>query len=155
MTSLGLTPFKGALAFEIFANVISLPSLLLKPDSALAMLVKGASEITPAARTLTQWLGGFVAALTIPLILSWPDPKTTTDSQVGFRRATYITMGAGEVVMGSLLAVQYMSGQSGLKDNVLLFLTANMGALLAMRVVFLVYKPEWLEGMKGSGKKTQ
>ncbi|KAF2162406.1 hypothetical protein M409DRAFT_27031 [Zasmidium cellare ATCC 36951] len=92
MSSLGLTPFKSALAFEIFANVVSLPSLLLNPDSALSLLVANPAQITPATRSLTQWFGGVVAFVTVPLILSWSEPKSPNDAQAGFRRARPILL---------------------------------------------------------------
>lgn len=155
MTSiLGLTPFKAALAFEIFANIVSLPSLILHPEAALTFLTTSSSQITPAARSLTQWFGGVFAFLTVPLILSWAEPKTPNDAQAGFRRATYITMGAGEIVLGAILAWQYASGTSGLKEGAVLFLEGHLAVLLVMRYVFLYGKREWLEGSGTTGKKT-
>lgn len=62
-------------------------------------------------------------------------------------------MGSGELVLGALLAWQYGSAQSGMKEGPLLFLTGNMGFLLVMRYIFLYGKRVWLEGSGAAGKK--
>lgn len=84
MTSiLGLTPFKAALTFESLANIVSLPSLLLDPNTVLDLLTTSPTQRTTAARSLTQWFGG-VMVFTVPLIVSWVESKSPNDAQAGF-----------------------------------------------------------------------
>ncbi|EME40878.1 hypothetical protein DOTSEDRAFT_74435 [Dothistroma septosporum NZE10] len=160
MGSLGLTRFRTALAFEILGNFSSIPSLLFYPDIALHIILKHPSLITPATRALTRIFGGVVAGLTIPLILSWPNPKpgNAGDEQRGFRKAAYLVQGTGEVFLGALFVWMWMSGKDhGVKEGVLLAGAANMGLLLGLRWVFLVWKPHLVEHVKeGEAKaKTQ
>lgn len=57
------------------------------------------------------------------------------------------------------MAVQYFNrstgGERGVCDKFLLGGMANMAALLGMRAVFLVWKPDWLEGRDEASKKTR
>ncbi|KAI5362803.1 hypothetical protein Slin15195_G101840 [Septoria linicola] len=148
MASLGLTPFKTAVALEIAGNLASLPALLLNPDYALSFLVTGPSQITPATRTLAQWFGGLVAGLTIPLLLSYPTPASgpAGDAQRGFRRATYIALAGPEVAFVALMAAAYLKGADvGITLKALLGGAANLSALVVMRAVFLFWKPHLLD----------
>lgn len=74
-TTLGLTPFRCALAFEIFANLSALPLTLYSPSTALN-IIGSPSPNNPTAILLTQYFGAMISALTMPLILSWPNPET-------------------------------------------------------------------------------
>ncbi|KAK4618214.1 hypothetical protein CLAFUW4_12067 [Fulvia fulva] len=160
MASLGLTPFRLALLAEILGNISSLPSLLLNPDIALHIILKSPTLITPATRVLTRIFGGVVAGLTIPLILSWPNPRSGNagEQQRGFRKAAYLVQGTGEVFLGALFAWLWLTGEDhGVKELFLVGGTVNMAVLLGLRWVFLAWKPHLLEHTEaGEGKgKTQ
>jgi hypothetical protein len=147
--------FRTAVTLEILANLSSIPPLLFYPDYALSFLVTGPSQITPATRTLARYIGGFVAALTVPLVLSLPQPAQgpAGEAQRGTRRTAYLTLGAGELAMGGLMAWAYATGaDSGMTDLALLGGAVNLGALLVVRGVFLYWKPELLE--ERGAKKT-
>ncbi|GIZ41483.1 hypothetical protein CKM354_000478600 [Cercospora kikuchii] len=148
MASLGLTPFKAAVAFEIIANLISLPSLIWKPDHGLSFLVRGPAQITPATRTLAQWFGGLVAGLTVPLVLSYasPAPGPAGDAQRGFRRATYLALAGPEVAFVAIMGGAWFKGADvGMTETALLGGAINMTAFLVLRSVFLFWKPHLLE----------
>ncbi|CZT24057.1 uncharacterized protein RCC_09774 [Ramularia collo-cygni] len=140
--------FRTAVILEILANISSIIPLILNPDFALSFLVTGPSQITPATRTLARYFGGFVATITVPLLLSIPTPAPgpAGEAQRGTRRTTYLTLGAGEVALGGLMAWAYATGaDSGMTDMALLGGAMNLGAFLIMRYVFLFGKPELLE----------
>ncbi|KXT17096.1 hypothetical protein AC579_2037 [Pseudocercospora musae] len=162
-TILGLPPFKLALYIEILANLSSLPALILSPSYGASFLLSTTATIAPSTLTLTRWFGGLVGALTVPLVFSLPSPsgsdgtkmsETDRQRQIGFRRATYITMGAGEVFLSRLMVWAYIQGEeeSGFSGNAMLAGAANMGALLALRVLFLVGRPELIEECDGKVK---
>ncbi|KAF7186511.1 hypothetical protein HII31_12213 [Pseudocercospora fuligena] len=155
-TILGLPPFKLALYIEILANLSSLPALIYAPTYGASFLLAHTTVISPSTLTLTRWFGGLVGALTVPLILSIPSPSGSDgtkmsekdrERQIGFRRATYITMGAGEVFLSGLFLAAYLQGEeeSGFSGSAMLACAAQMGALLALRFLFLVGKPELIE----------
>ena len=99
--------------------------------------------------------GGFVVALTVPLLMSYPNPRPSQDGHketTAFRKLTYITLGAGEVALGTLVAFQYFNGDSGLTENALLFGMGNMGAFLGIRALFLFARPGWMEAQENAKK---
>lgn len=157
----GLSPFQTALAFEISGNALPLPFLLLSPDKVLTyILANPALHITPATRHLLQWNGTFLAAFTVPLVLSWakPAPGPKGDMQRGVRRCTYTMLAAGEAILSAMLVGQYLRQDvvEGVKTSVLTGGLMNLGMVLAMRALFLVWKPEWLdEREEGPGSKLQ
>lgn len=60
------------------------------------------------------------------------------------RRTTYLTLGAGEVALGTIMAAQYILGDSGLTDGALLAGMGMMGGIAAMRGFFLYVRPSWM-----------
>lgn len=158
MSSLGLSPFRIALLFEICGNISTLPALFIRPDFVLGMLVDGPHQITPAARTLTQVLGCIVATLTVPLILAWPNPKAGAagEQQRGLRKTAYGIQGVGEALLAPLFITHYLAGSNcGWSRLALLQGAVTMAALLSLRWVFLFWKPHLLEDRapgKGSAK---
>jgi len=148
--------FRTAVLLEILANISSIIPLVYSPDYALSYLVSGPSQITPATRTLARYFGGFVATITIPLLLSIPQPAPgpAGEAQRATRRTTYLTLGAGEVLLGGLMGWLYATGaDSGMTDMALLGGAINLGALIIVRYVFLYGNPELLEE-RGAAKKT-
>ena len=93
-----------------------------------------------------------IIALTVPLALSYPNPKP--EAGVPARRLTYTLLGAGEAALGTVLAVQFMAGDSGISDNFLIAGTGIMGALCAMRGFFLFVIPNWIEA-QGNARKVK
>lgn len=67
---------------------------------------------------------------------------------------TYITLGAGELALGTIMAAQWILGDSGLTDNALLGGMGVMGSIAAMRGFFLFLTPSWMEAQENT-KKTR
>lgn len=63
-----------------------------------------------------------------------------------------MTLGAGEAALGTLMAVQYLSGDSGMTDTALLAAMGVMGGGLGMRVFFLFVKPGWMDAQENAKK---
>lgn len=148
--------FRTAVLLEILANLSSILPLIFKPSYALSFLLTSPSQITPATLTLARYFGGFVATITIPLILSLPTPAPgpAGEGQRATRRTTYLTLGAGEVFLGGLMGWLWAIGaDSGMTDMALLGGALNLGALIGVRYMFLYGKPELLEE-RGVAKKT-
>lgn len=94
-------------------------------------------------------------ALTVPLLFSYPNPRPSHGGGpqvVPWRRMTYITLAMGEVALGSVMAAQFMIGDSGLTDNALLGGMALMGGIAAMRGFFLYVQPSWMAAQENSKK---
>ncbi|KAM3424416.1 hypothetical protein BST61_g6421 [Cercospora zeina] len=137
-----------AIAIELLANIVSLPSLLSNPDHALSFLVRDPAQITPATRTLAQWFGGLIAGLTVPLAMSYatPAPGPAGNAQRGFRRATYLALAGPEVVFAVMMGGAWLKGADvGMKETALLGGAINMIAFAVVRSVFLFWKPHLLE----------
>ena len=131
--------FRGALLGESAVNIGSMIPMILAPEAALSYLVKGPSQITPATKTMMQWFGGLIVLATAPLLLSYPNPSSDDDKAerervVARRRLTYQSMAAAEAALGTITAVQYLTGSApGLTDSALLVATAAMGGFMAFR----------------------
>ncbi|KAI7236318.1 hypothetical protein KC330_g3813 [Hortaea werneckii] len=151
----GTRLFRYALLGEAAGNIASAIPMILNPDSILRLLVRGPTMINPATRTLTQWFGGMTLALTVPILLSYPNPhpKEGSSSDVmARRRTTYFTLGAGELALGTIMAAQYLLGDSGLTDDALLGGMGIMGGIAAMRGFFLYVRPSWMAA-QGNAEK--
>ena len=68
------------------------------------------------------------------------------------RRTTYLTLGAGELALGTIMAAQYILGDSGLTDGALLAGMGMMGGIAAMRGFFLYVRPSWMAA-QGNAEK--
>lgn len=71
---------------------------------------------------------------------------------MAWRRLTYMLLGAGEVALGTVLAAQYLSGDSGITDAFLIGGTGVTGMLCAMRGFFLFARPSWMEAQVNARK---
>ncbi|KAI7282174.1 hypothetical protein KC345_g3674 [Hortaea werneckii] len=151
----GTRLFRYALLGEAAINIAGAIPIILNPDSMLKLLVKGPTMINPATRTLTQWFGGLTLALTVPILLSYPNPhpsRWSSSEVMARRRTTYLTLGAGELALGTIMAAQYLLGDSGLTDNALLAGMGMMGGIAAMRGFFLYVRPSWMAA-QGNAEK--
>lgn len=147
----GVRLFRYALITEATMNLASAVPMILNPDYMLSFMVKGPAQITPFTRTMTQWLGGIVIGMTVPLVLSIPHvPRAPAG-----RRMTYTMLGACEVGLSAVMAMQYFQGaDSGLKPQALVSAMGIFGAILLERVFFLFVRPTWMEG-QDNAKKVQ
>ncbi|KAI6973750.1 hypothetical protein KC332_g4718 [Hortaea werneckii] len=151
----GTRLFRYALLGEAAINIASAIPIILNPDNILKLLVRGPTMINPATRTLTQWFGGLTLALTVPILLSYPNPHASRGSSsdvMARRRTTYLTLGAGELALGTIMAAQYLLGDSGLTDGALLGGMGTMGGIAAMRGFFLYVRPSWMAA-QGNAEK--
>ncbi|KAI6815177.1 hypothetical protein KC332_g10769 [Hortaea werneckii] len=151
----GTRLFRYALLGEAAINIAGAIPIILNPDSMLKLLVRGPTMINPATRTLTQWFGGLTLALTVPIVLSYPNPHPSRGSSsevMARRRTTYLTLGAGELALGTIMAAQYLLGGSGLTDSALLAGMGMMGGIAAMRGFFLYVRPSWMAA-QGNAEK--
>ncbi|KAI7370531.1 hypothetical protein KC354_g1205 [Hortaea werneckii] len=170
----GTRLFRYALLGEAAINIASAIPIILNPDSILKLLVRGPTMINPATRTLTQWFatltaspilnavlrsshrfGGLTLALTVPILLSYPNPHASRGSSsdvMARRRTTYLTLGAGELALGTIMAAQYLLGDSGLTDGALLGGMGTMGGIAAIRGFFLYVRPSWMAA-QGNAEK--
>ncbi|KAI7352804.1 hypothetical protein KC354_g11823 [Hortaea werneckii] len=151
----GTRLFRYALLGEAAGNIASAIPMILNPDSILRLLVRGPTMINPATRSFTQWFGGMTLALTVPILLSYPNPhpKQGSSSDVmARRRTTYFTLGAGELALGTIMAAQFLLGDSSLTDDALLGGMGIMGGIAAMRGFFLYVRPSWMAA-QGNAEK--
>lgn len=156
MSSTGNRIFRSALLTEAVANISTIVPLGLYPDYVLSWLVRGPAQITPAAKSLTQWMGAFIVLATAPLLLSYPDPAPgeSASTVTARRRLTYITIAASEATLGLVTLSQYLAGDSGMTDQALLAATGMMVGFISMRAFFLFAKPEFMEAQE-TAKKSQ
>ncbi|KAK4954284.1 hypothetical protein LTR10_007714 [Elasticomyces elasticus] len=88
----GVRLFRYALLFEMGANMGGIIPCLFAPDMALSFMVKGPSQITPAAVSMMQWFGTlFLTGFTLPLALCYPNPVPSQGGNseiVAWRRLT-------------------------------------------------------------------
>ncbi|KAK5121726.1 hypothetical protein LTR85_004601 [Meristemomyces frigidus] len=151
----GVRLFRYALLGEIAANLTGIVPMLFAPETVLSYLATGPNQITPATKSLTQWFAAVVVALTIPLAVSYPNPRPSQGGEPHiphWRRLTYMLLGAGEAALGTVMAAQYLSGDSGLTDTVLIGGMGTMGALCAMRGFFLFVRPNWMDAQENARK---
>ena len=156
MASPGNRIFRSALLVESAANISTIVPMILYPDYVLSWLVKGPAQITPAAKTLTQWFGGLVVLATAPLLLSYPEPSSgeSAGSVTARRRLAYISLASSEAALGALSLLQYLSGDSGMTDAALLSTMGMMGCFIGMRAFFLFARPQLMQAQEGL-KKSQ
>lgn len=140
--------FRYALVAEATLNLASVVPMLVDPSYILSWLVKSPDQITPAACALVQWFGCAVTGITVPLILSVPH----TPEAPALRKLTYKFFAATELALGTAFTVQYLNGDSGLKPEALWTSMTSMAAFLAIRVYFLVLKPNYMEGQANARK---
>jgi len=67
-----------------------------------------AANPSPSTLTLVQVFGGFIVALTVPLVMAVPDGSHTAV----VRKVTYYTLGVAELVLIPLLLVKSREGVS-------------------------------------------
>lgn len=156
MSSAGNHIFRSALLIEAAANISTIFPMLLSPDYMLSWLVKGPAQITPAAKSLTQWFGAIIVLATAPLLLAYPEPASgeSANNVTARRRLTYISMVASEAALGTVTLSQYLIGDSGMTDVALLSAASMMGVLISMRAFFLFAKPQFMEAQEAM-KKSQ
>jgi hypothetical protein len=148
--------FRLALLTESAANISTIVPMILYPDYVLSWLVKGPAQITPAAKTLTQWFGGLIVLATAPLLLSYPEPSSgeSASSVTARRRLTYTSLALSEATLGALSLFQYLTGDSGMTDVALLSTMGMMGSIIGMRAFFLFARPQLMQAQDGL-KKSQ
>ena len=156
MASTGSRIFRSALLIESAANISSIVPMILYPDYVLSWLVKGPAQITPAAKTLTQWFGGIIVLATAPLLLSYPEASSgeSASSVTARRRLAYTSLASAEVALGALSLLQYLTGDSGMTDSALLSTMGLMGSIISMRAFFLFARPQLMQAQEGL-KKSQ
>ena len=130
--------------------------MLINPEYTLSWLVRGPAQVTPAAKSLTQWVAASLVIATAPLLLSYPEPGSgeSASSVTARRRLTYTLMGTGEAALGLVTLSQYLAGDSGMTEQALLTATGMMGVFGAMRLFVLYGRPQWMEAEEGI-KKSQ
>ncbi|KAH9827966.1 hypothetical protein Tdes44962_MAKER09558 [Teratosphaeria destructans] len=155
MSTNGTRLFRSAVLAEIAANTLSLPLMLLYPDRYLRLFVQNPSHINPVSKAVTQWLGGLVLLITLQLAFCYPNPRPSqggTRDVVPYRRLTYLTLGAGELILSTILGVQYLLGTSGLKPNALLAGVGTLSGIAGVRAWFLYARPSWMEAQENARK---
>jgi hypothetical protein len=153
MSVTGHSVFRNLLLGETAINTATIGQLLFLPASFLKMLVRSENDITPTSLAITQLVGAIFVGLTTPLALGYPN--STAASQVGIRRAAYLTSFAGEVALTPLFLVQYAEGNSGLNDTALLVGAGMCAGLATMRAYFLFVRPDFMAVKDESGKKAK
>jgi len=148
VTNTGTSLFRNALLIESAANIFGGAAMLLIPHKILSWMTHTTTPITPLSTNLVQWLGGLVIALATPLVMSYPN----TALGIASRYTTYWTLGAGEVCIIAVMAVQSMSGRCAFTSTAVMGSIAVLGPTLAWRVFCLVYKPEWIGSLQDGRK---
>jgi len=142
------TIIRYAMAIEAAFNVLGAAGVVLAPRSILSFMASSPSQITPLAVTFTQWIGGMVVALTVPLMLCLPNTRRAVES----RTTTYWALAAGEGFLVPMFLWQ-MGEESGFTRKALVAGAVQLGVLVGWRLYVLLRKPEWMgryrEGKKG------
>jgi len=146
--------FRWALLIESAGNIGSIIPLILAPRATLSYLTRNPAFDTPTAVSLVQWIGALIVVPTIPLIMAYPEPTASQPPSlvIGRRRTAYLTLGVSEVALAILMMGQYLAGDSGLDDKILLSATATFTLLVGMRGYFLYVRPEWMAPTSSSSK---
>ena len=147
--------YRGLLLLESTANIAATITMIFEPERTLSMILRGPSQITPAIKTMEQWIGGILVVIAVPLILSYPErsgPDHDAAQVIARRRLTYQMLGAGEVALALLTASQYLRGDSGMTNQALLIGTGMCGFAASMRAFFLYVRPEWMQPQEQSEK---
>ena len=162
---LGLPPFQFALIFEAMGNLVSIFFLLFYPRTALGWILSNPDrDVNPSADVTTQLIGALVVALTVPLVMSIPSPNSysstqAADQQRGFRVATYVALGSGEIVFtlifGWKLFAAVKGEDVGWTQSALWIAMGTMLSILPIRALFLFIRRDWLqEREQGSGGRS-
>jgi len=89
----------------------------------------------------------------VPLALSYPNPTQGGSEQtVAWRRLTYMILGAGEAALATVMAAQYLQGDSGVRDGFLIGGIGVGGLFMGMRAFFLYARPSWMESQLNARK---
>jgi Trk-type K+ transport system membrane component len=92
--------YRSTLLFESAANIATCFQMIIDPETSLTNLVKDAAQITPATKSLTQWVGGVMVLTAVPLLLSYPENAPAGEIRAR-RKLTYQMIGISEVARGS------------------------------------------------------
>lgn len=93
---------------EAVANIGSALPSIFAPKWTIAGLLAPAEAANPPSSTLTlvQAIGGFVVALTVPMVAAVPDGPHATF----MRKVAYCSLGAAELLLAPLLLVKTRQG---------------------------------------------
>ncbi|CAF9927568.1 MAG: hypothetical protein GOMPHAMPRED_004436 [Gomphillus americanus] len=151
----GLPPFQFALITEAVGNIGLVFFLLFYPRTALGWILSNPDrDISLGADVTAQLIGALVVGLTVPLVMSIPSPNaySTTqaaDQQKGFRAATYVVLGSGEIALSLILGWKLfaaMKGEDvGLTQTTLWIAVGTMLSILPIRALFLYIRRDWLQ----------
>lgn len=118
-------------------NLVGAAGFIFAPRWTLSMVLLPTVAITPLTVSLFQWLGGIVLALSTPLALA---VNGSTES----RRQAYWTLGAGEVGLLAVMALQHQQNGQIFTAKAIGGTWLTLAATLGWRLYCLLVKPEIL-----------
>lgn len=152
-----------ALIFETLANLFGIglflyfaeqaPAFIATPRPANAMvarLMAHANKPLPVSTFTVEMLVGFVATMTVPIVLCLPNTKRAVES----RPTVYTTLLAGELVLIAQCVLEGTTGRNGLHPARCWQIIANLAPFALWRSWVLWVRPEWFGSYKeGNVKK--
>lgn len=128
-------------AFESVVNILISGWLLYSPAHALSFIVSSPAQNTPAAQTITQFVGLNVLVLTVPLLLGLPQTQRAIES----RPTTWTMFVATEAAMLMLFYGLAGLGEEriGVKPEVLRWLAQQLVVPMIGRAFTLGWRPQW------------
>ena len=129
-----------AFILETLVNLAEAAVMLSYPEKLLALML--ADKIQPVAATLVQYIGVCMIAITVPLAFGCLKTPTAIES----RRLTYWMYVIVEVAGISIFHYHAALGgeKVGLTPEALRFIANQLSVPLALRLIPLVGKPDWM-----------
>jgi len=131
-----------AFILETLVNLAEAAVMLSYPEKLLALMLADTSKIPPVAATLVQYIGVCMIAITVPLAFGC----LKTPAAVESRRLTYWMYTIVEVAGISIFHYHATLGgeKVGLTPEALRFIANQLSVPLALRLIPLVGKPDWI-----------
>lgn len=144
----GVRLFRYALLAECAGNFGGAAMLLLYPQTALGYFVTNTAQITPLSTSIAQWLGGITAAISVPLLLVYPN----TEEGIKARRTVYWALGSIEMGIMAVMGYQGFRGDSGMTAQSLTTSILVLGSFLGWRLWCLQARPGWVDAQHNARK---
>lgn len=133
-------PIRYAFLLEGLGNLFGGTLMTVYPRLCLRYFLETPAISPRSTVALTQWLGGLIIGLAVPLFLAYPNTPTAAAS----REVVYGTLAAGEMALVSIMAYHTGLGKtSGLNTQALMAAIATLLPLCFGRLYVMFVKPNW------------
>lgn len=134
------SPIRYAFLLEGLGNLFGGALMAVYPRFCLRYFLATPAIAPQSTVALTQWLGGIVIGLAVPLFLAYPNTPTAAAS----REVVYGTLAAGEMALLPIMAYHAgLGSSSGLNTQALMASVATLLPLCVGRLYVMFVKPNW------------